>query len=50
MKNYLKYYTKSQSDVLIVNKQFEINDNSDKTFIKVKDPQHSFSKILELFL
>ena len=47
--NYLKYYTKSKSDLLIVNKHFEINDNTEKTLIKVKDPQHSFSKILELF-
>lgn len=47
--SFLKFYNKTKSNIIIVDKTFLINKNLDKTLIKVKDPQYSFCKILKLF-
>ena len=48
-KRFLKFHQETKSSIIIIDENAEIKSQSKKTFIKVKDPQHTFSKILKLF-
>jgi len=48
-KRFLKFYQETKSSIVIIDENAEITSQPEKTFIKVKDPQHTFSKILKLF-
>ena len=48
-KRFLKFHQETKSSIVIIDENAEITSQPDKTFIKVKDPQYTFSKILKLF-
>ena len=48
-KNYEKYLKTTKASAVIINHNFEIPDNSNKTFIKVDNPSLAFLQLLDFY-